>query len=222
MGILVELMTGIGPVTPTLPIKDATNPYGQTKIMIEKILTDFAKVENTNVALLRYFNPIGAHPSGLLGEDPNGLPNNLFPYLNKVAVGELPKLNIFGDDYNTVDGTGVRDYIHVMDLAKGHVLALNKLSENCGVFVCNLGTGKGTSVLELVTDYEKANNIKIDYVIAPRRDGDIAENFAGTEKAKNELGFECDYTVFDACSDGYRFQIYSTFVSHLKDKKNKQ
>ena len=207
------------PLTESSPIKDATNPYGQTKIMIEKILTDFAKVENTSVALLRYFNPIGAHPTGLLGEDPNGLPNNLFPYLNKVAVGELPQLNVFGDDYDTPDGTGVRDYIHVMDLAKGHVLALQKLEKEPGLFVCNLGTGKGTSVLELVSDYEKANNIKIDYKIAPRRDGDIAENFAGTEKAQKELGFTCDYTVLDACSDGYRFQIYSTFLSYIKDSK---
>ena len=207
------------PLTENSPIKEATNPYGQTKIMIEKMLTDFAKVENINVALLRYFNPIGAHPSGLLGEDPNGLPNNLFPYLNKVAVGALPNLNVFGNDYDTPDGTGVRDYIHVMDLAKGHVLALNKLQENCGVFVCNLGTGKGTSVLELVSDYEKANNIKIEYKIAPRRDGDIAENFAGTEKAQNELGFKCDYTILDACSDGYRFQIYSALISYIKDGK---
>ena len=152
----------------------------------------------------------------------NGLPNNLFPYLNKVAVGTLPILNVFGDDYDTPDGTGVRDYIHVMDLAKGHVLALNKLNENCGVFVCNLGTGKGTSVLELVSDYEKANNIKINYQIAPRRAGDIAENYAGTEKAKEELGFECDYSIMDACSDGYRFQIYSNIVAYLKEKKENE
>ncbi len=207
------------PLTESSPIKDATNPYGQTKIMIEKIIQDFAKVEDINVAILRYFNPIGAHPTGLLGEDPNGLPNNLFPYLNKVAVGALPKLNVFGDDYNTPDGTGVRDYIHVMDLAKGHVLALNKLKENCGLFVCNLGTGKGTSVLGLLKAYEEANNIEIPYSIAPRRDGDIDENYAGTEKAKNELGFVCDYSIVDACKDGYRFQIYSQIVSHIKNQK---
>ena len=194
------------PLTESSPIKRATSPYGQTKIMIEDILTDFAKVQKVNVAILRYFNPIGAHQSGLLGEDPNGLPNNLFPYINKVAVGALPKLNIFGNDYKTRDGTGVRDYIHVLDLAKGHVLALKKLEQNCGLFVCNLGTGKGTSVLELVKAYEKANNIKIPYEFAPRRAGDIDENFAGTEKAKKELNFVCDYTIVDACRDGYNFQ----------------
>ncbi len=210
------------PLTESSPIKEATNPYGQTKIMIEKILTDFAKVEGTNVALLRYFNPIGAHTTGLLGEDPNGLPNNIFPYLNKVAVGALPILNVFGDDYETVDGTGVRDYIHVMDLAEGHVLALKKLEQDCGVFVCNLGTGKGTSVLELVAAYEQANDIKINYQIAPRRAGDIAENYAGTEKAKNELGFECKYSIKDACGDGYRFQIYSLFVQRIKSKNREK
>ena len=194
------------PLTESSPIKRATSPYGQTKIMIEEVLTDFAKVQKVNIAILRYFNPIGAHQSGLLGEDPNGLPNNLFPYINKVAVGALPKLNIFGNDYKTRDGTGVRDYIHVLDLAKGHVLALKKLEQNCGLFVCNLGTGKGTSVLELVKAYEKANNIKIPYEFAPRRAGDIDENFAGTEKAKKELNFVCDYTIVDACRDGYNFQ----------------
>jgi len=205
------------PLTESSPIKRATSPYGQTKIMIEDILTDFAKVQKVNVAILRYFNPIGAHQSGLLGEDPNGLPNNLFPYINKVAVGALPKLNIFGNDYKTRDGTGVRDYIHVLDLAKGHVLALKKLEQNCGLFVCNLGTGKGTSVLELVKAYEKANNIKIPYEFAPRRAGDIDENFAGTEKAKKELNFVCDYTIVDACRDGYNFQTQE--LKRIKDKK---
>lgn len=209
------------PLTEDSPIKDATNPYGQTKIINEKILMDFAKTKSINVALLRYFNPIGAHPTGLLGEDPNGIPNNLFPYLNKVAVKTLPSLNVFGDDYNTVDGTGVRDYIHVMDLAKGHVLALNKLSEDCGLFVCNLGTGKGTSVLELIKDYEEANHLKIPYQIAPRRDGDIDENYAGTEKAKKELGFVCDFTILDACRDGYRFEIFQKILEFVKQRKNK-
>ena len=205
------------PLTESSPIKQATSPYGQTKIMIEEILTDFSKVQKVNIAILRYFNPIGAHQSGLLGEDPNGLPNNLFPYINKVAVGALPKLNIFGNDYKTRDGTGVRDYIHVLDLAKGHVLALKKLEQNCGLFVCNLGTGKGTSVLELVKAYEKANNIKIPYEFAPRRAGDIDENFAGTEKAKKELNFVCDYTIVDACRDGYNFQTQE--LKRIKDKK---
>ncbi|MBR1925689.1 MAG: UDP-glucose 4-epimerase GalE [Clostridia bacterium] len=205
------------PLTENSPIKQATSPYGQTKIMIEEILTDFSKVQKVNIAILRYFNPIGAHQSGLLGEDPNGLPNNLFPYINKVAVGALPKLNIFGNDYKTCDGTGVRDYIHVLDLAKGHVLALKKLEKDCGLFVCNLGTGKGTSVLELVKAYEKANNIKIPYEFAPRRAGDIDENFAGTEKAKKELGFVCDYTILDACRDGYNFQTQE--LKRMKDKK---
>jgi len=205
------------PLTESSPIKQATSPYGQTKIMIEEILTDFSKVQKVNIAILRYFNPIGAHQSGLLGEDPNGLPNNLFPYINKVAVGALPKLNIFGNDYKTCDGTGVRDYIHVLDLAKGHVLALKKLEQDCGLFVCNLGTGKGTSVLQLVNAYEKANNIKIPYEFAPRRAGDIDENFAGTEKAKKELGFVCDYTILDACRDGYNFQTQE--LKRIKDKK---
>ncbi len=175
--------------------------------MIERIIEDVCKVNpDFNAALLRYFNPIGAHPSGLIGEDPNGIPNNLLPYISKVATGELDHLNVFGNDYPTVDGTGVRDYIHVLDLAKGHVLALKKLESNCGLFVCNLGTGKGTSVLEMVAAYEKATGIKIKYEIKPRRAGDVAENYAATDKAKAELGFTCDYTILDACKDGYNFQ----------------
>ncbi|MBR4271036.1 MAG: UDP-glucose 4-epimerase GalE [Clostridia bacterium] len=195
------------PITELSPRKEATNPYGQTKVMIERIIEDVCKVNpDFNAALLRYFNPIGAHPSGLLGEDPNGLPNNLLPYINKVATGELDHLNVFGNDYPTVDGTGVRDYIHVLDLAKGHVLALKKLENGCGLFVCNLGTGKGTSVLEMVSAYEKATGVKIKYEIKPRRAGDVAESYAATNKAKEELGFECDYTILDACKHGYEFQ----------------
>ena len=196
------------PLTESSPRKEATSPYGETKVMIERILEDVSKVHKEfNIAILRYFNPIGAHKSHLLGEDPNGLPNNLLPYINKVAVGLLPFVNVYGDDYDTVDGTGVRDYIHVVDLAKGHLLALNKLQKNCGLFICNLGTGKGTSVLEIIHDFEIATGVKIPYKIGPRRPGDIATNFASTDLAKKELGFKCDFTVLDACKDGYEFQL---------------
>ena len=195
------------PLKETDPRKEATSPYGETKVVIERILEDIAKVnKNYNIALLRYFNPIGAHKSGLLGEDPNGIPNNLLPYINKVAVGELPYVNVFGNDYNTPDGTGVRDYIHVLDLAHGHVLALKKLEQNPGLVVYNLGTGKGTSVLEIIHDYEKATGKTIKYVIKPRRAGDVASNYADCSKAKKELGFTCKYNVYDACLDGYNFQ----------------
>jgi UDP-glucose 4-epimerase len=195
------------PLTEDMPVKSATSPYGETKVMIERILTDYQKVHPSfNVAILRYFNPIGAHKSALLGEDPNGIPNNLLPYINKVAIGALPYVRVFGDDYPTKDGTGVRDYIHVVDLAKGHVLALKKLETNPGLFICNLGTGKGTSVFEIIKDYEKATGIHIPYKVEGRRPGDIAVNYASTEKAEKELGFKCDYTVLDACKDGYEFQ----------------
>lgn len=195
------------PLSENDPRKEATSPYGETKVMIERILEDFCHVNpEFNVAILRYFNPIGAHKSGLLGEDPNGIPNNLLPYINKVAVGELPYLNVFGNDYPTVDGTGVRDYIHVLDLANGHALALNKLKTNCGLVIYNLGTGKGTSVLEIVKAYEEATGINIPVKIEPRRDGDVAENYANCDKAYNELGFKAKYNVFDACLDGYNFQ----------------
>lgn len=195
------------PLYETDPVESATNPYGETKVMIERIIEDACKADSSfNAALLRYFNPIGAHPSGLLGEDPNGIPNNLLPFVSQVAIGKLPCLKVFGDDYPTVDGTGVRDYIHVLDLAKGHVLTLNKLRENPGLVVYNLGTGKGTSVLELVKAFEEANGVKIPYVIAPRRPGDIAENYANCDKAKRELGFEAKLSVKDACLDAYNFQ----------------
>ena len=189
------------------PVGTATNPYGQTKIMIERILTDANLADPAlNVILLRYFNPIGAHPSGLLGEDPNGIPNNLMPYVAQVAVGKREHLNVFGDDYPTPDGTGIRDYIHVVDLAEGHVAALRKLKENPGVVIYNLGTGKGTSVLELVHAFEKATGVKIPYVVAPRRAGDVAANYANCDKAFQELGWKAKLTVEDACRDAYRFQ----------------
>ena len=195
------------PLSETDLRKEATSPYGETKVMIERILEDVCKANKEyNVAILRYFNPIGAHKSTLLGEDPNGIPNNLLPYINKVAVGELPYLNVYGNDYPTVDGTGVRDYIHVLDLANGHVLALNKLKTNPGYVIYNLGTGKGTSVLEMVDAYQKATGIHIPIEIKPRREGDVAENYANCDKAFKELGFKAKYNVYDACLDGYNFQ----------------
>lgn len=193
----------------SLPIKEdfplsTTNPYGTTKLMIETILKDLYNADNSfDITILRYFNPIGAHESGLLGEDPNGIPNNLMPYIVRVAVGKLPILNIFGDDYNTVDGTGVRDYIHVCDLADGHVLALK--NKKNGLKIYNLGTGKGTSVLELVNTFEHVNNVKVNRQIAPRRDGDIDACFASNELARNELGFNPKYTIEDMCRDSYNF-----------------
>ena len=193
----------------TLPILEdfplsTTNPYGTTKLMIENILTDVYKANNNlDITILRYFNPIGAHKSGLLGEDPNGIPNNLMPYIVKVAFNELPVLNIFGSDYDTVDGTGVRDYIHVMDLAEGHILALNNKKK--GLKIYNLGTGKGTSVLELVNMFSKVNNVKVNYKIVDRRPGDIASCYASSKKAFDELGFKCQYTIEDMCRDSYNF-----------------
>lgn len=196
------------PLKETDPRKEATSPYGESKVMIERILEDVSHVnKDYNIAILRYFNPIGAHKSGLLGEDPNGIPNNLLPYINKVAVGELKSLNVFGNDYPTKDGTGVRDYIHVLDLARGHVLALKKLETNSGLVIYNLGTGKGTSVLEMIKAYEEATNIKIPYEIKPRRSGDVAINYADCSKANIELGFKAKYTIKDACLDGYNYQL---------------
>jgi len=195
------------PIFETDEVKSATSPYGESKIMIERILTDVSKVHKEyNIALLRYFNPIGAHKSGLLGEDPNGIPNNLVPYIAKVATGILPDMTIFGNDYPTPDGTCVRDYVHVCDLAYGHVLALNKLKTNPGLVIYNLGTGKGTSVLEMIHAYEKATGIKINYNFGERREGDIPVSFANCDKAKNELGFVSKYSIEDACLDSYNFQ----------------
>ncbi|MBU3111055.1 UDP-glucose 4-epimerase GalE [Clostridium lacusfryxellense] len=193
------------PFVENMKLMPCTNPYGETKAMIERILTDIGKVNSDwSVALLRYFNPVGAHECGLIGEEPNGIPNNLMPYITKVAKGELNKLRIFGKDYPTVDGTGVRDYIHVMDLAEGHVAALNNLTE--GVHIYNLGTGQGTSVLQLVNAFEEANDIEVPYEIVERRPGDIAVCYAGTSKAKTELGWTAKRDIVDMCRDAWRFE----------------
>lgn len=195
----------------SVPIKEdfplhTTNPYGSTKLMQEMIFTDFCVADpEWSVVLLRYFNPIGAHRSGLLGEDPNGIPNNLMPYINKVAIGQLPQLGVFGNDYPTKDGTGVRDYIHVVDLAKGHVCALSKVTSAKGTNIYNLGTGNGYSVLDIVETYKRVNNIDIPYVIKERRPGDIAECYADPTKAREELGWEAEYGIEDMCRDSWNF-----------------
>ena len=195
------------PLKETDKIGGCTNPYGQTKLDIEYMLMDYAKEhKDANIAILRYFNPIGAHASGLIGEDPQGIPNNLMPYITQVAVGKRPFLNVFGDDYKTHDGTGVRDYIHVVDLAKGHLAALKKLEEKPGLVIYNLGTGKGTSVLDLVNAFEKANNLKIKYEIKPRRPGDVDENYADASKALKEMGWKADLDIVDACRDSWNWQ----------------
>ena len=184
-----------------------TNPYGRTKLMIEDMIRDMCYADNNlNVAILRYFNPIGAHKSGKIGEEPSGIPNNIMPYITKVAVGQLPHLNIFGDDYDTQDGTGVRDYIHVLDLANGHVKALEKLSENPGLVTYNLGTGRGYSVLDLVKAFSKASGREIPYKMADRRPGDIAACYANPEKAENELGWKAKYGIDEMCEDSWRWQ----------------
>ena len=184
-----------------------TNPYGETKLQIEYLLKGVAsKDKEWNIVLLRYFNPIGAHKSGLIGEDPQGIPNNLMPYITQVAVGKLQQLKVFGDDYDTPDGTGVRDYIHVDDLAHGHILSIKKIEEKPGLLIYNLGTGLGTSVLELVHAFEEANNIKINYQIVERRPGDIAACYANADKAYREMGFKCTRTIVDACRDSWNWQ----------------
>ena len=194
-----------------VPIKEdfplsTTNPYGTTKLMIEQILRDVCVADKEFCAiLLRYFNPIGAHKSGLLGENPNGIPNNLMPYINQVALGKLDHLNVFGNDYPTVDGTGVRDYIHVVDLAKGHVKALAKARKITGAEAYNLGTGRGYSVLEIVKAFEDSNNIKVKYEITARRPGDIAECYADPTKAKEELGWTANKTLDEMCKDSWNF-----------------
>lgn len=196
----------------SVPIKEdfpvsTTNPYGTTKLIMETILRDLYKADNTwNIAILRYFNPIGAHESGKIGEDPNGIPNNLMPYISQVAIGKLKELSVFGDDYPTVDGTGVRDYIHVVDLAKGHLAALNKLSKNPGEVTYNLGTGNGYSVLQMIHAFEKAAGKKVPYKIVHRRPGDIAECWADPAKAKAELGWQADLSLEDMCRDTWRWQ----------------
>ncbi len=195
------------PLTEECEVGGVTNPYGRTKYMIEEILKDVAKVNpNLNIAILRYFNPIGAHPSGLIGEDPNDIPNNLMPYITQVAIGKREKLGVFGKDYNTVDGTGVRDYIHVVDLAKGHLAALTKLSKKSGLVIYNLGTGKGTSVLEMVNAFETANNIKVPYQIQDRRPGDVDACFADCSKANKELDWYANKDIKEACKDSWKFQ----------------
>ena len=195
------------PIREDAPTGGTTNPYGTTKLFIERILTDLCAADpELNVALLRYFNPIGAHESGLIGEDPSGIPNNLVPYIAQVAVGRLEKLHIFGDDYPTHDGTGVRDYIHVVDLARGHVAALKKLEENCGLFVCNLGTGVGYSVLDVLHAYERACGKVLPYVIDPRRPGDVAECYADPKRAREELGWEARYGIDEMCASSWRWQ----------------
>lgn len=195
------------PITEDCPKGKITNPYGQTKSMLEQILTDLHVADpEWNVVLLRYFNPIGAHESGLIGEDPKGIPNNLLPYIAQVAVGKLPCLGVFGDDYDTPDGTGVRDYIHVVDLAKGHVKALKKIEDKSGVSIYNLGTGNGYSVLQVVKAFEKACGKTIPYVIKPRRPGDIATCYADASKAKAELGWEAEYGIERMCADSWRWQ----------------
>ena len=195
----------------SLPIKEdfplsTTNPYGSTKLMIEQILQDVC-IANKDfcVAILRYFNPIGAHKSGLIGEVPNGIPNNIMPYILKVANGEYEALTVFGNDYDTPDGTGIRDYIHVVDLARGHLKALDKIRKEKGVKIYNLGTGNGYSVLDLVTNFEKVNNVKVNYKIGARRAGDIAACYADPTKAKEELGWVAEYGIEDMCKDAWNF-----------------
>lgn len=195
------------PVTEECPKGEITNPYGQTKGMLEQILTDIQKADpQWNVILLRYFNPIGAHKSGLIGENPNGIPNNLMPYITQVAVGKLKCLGVFGNDYDTPDGTGVRDYIHVVDLAIGHVKSVEKLRENPGLKIYNLGTGIGYSVLDIVKNFEEATGIHIPYEIKPRRAGDIATNYADASLAKKELGWVAERGIKEMCEDSWRWQ----------------
>lgn len=195
------------PIKETAPLHEPTNPYGRTKFFIEYILKDLYKSDPSwNIVLLRYFNPIGAHKSGLIGEDPNGIPNNLMPYITQVAIGKRPRLNVFGDDYNTHDGTGVRDYIHVVDLAIGHVYSLNRIREGHGLDIYNLGTGKGYSVLDVIKAFESANSIRIPYTITDRRPGDIDTCYANSKKAFEEMGFKCQYDLKDMCRDSWNWQ----------------
>ena len=194
------------PLTEDMPTS-CSNPYGWTKSMLEQILTDIQKADpEWNVVLLRYFNPIGAHKSGTIGENPNGIPNNLMPYITQVAVGKLKELGVFGNDYDTPDGTGVRDYIHVVDLAKGHVKALKKLEDKSGLSIYNLGTGKGYSVLDIVKNFEAATGVKIPYVIKARRPGDIATCYSDASKAERELGWKAENGIREMCADSWKWQ----------------
>lgn len=195
------------PITEECPKGHCTNPYGQTKSMLEEVLMDVQKADKEwNVVLLRYFNPIGAHQSGMIGENPNGIPNNLMPYITQTAVGMRKELGVFGNDYDTHDGTGVRDYIHVCDLAAGHVAALKAIERNCGLAIYNLGTGHGYSVLDVVKAFEKVNGVKVPYVIKPRRPGDIATCYCDPAKAKAELGWEAKYGIEEMCRDSWNWQ----------------
>lgn len=196
------------PITEECKVGGTTNPYGTSKLMVEQILQDLYKSDNEwNIAILRYFNPVGAHESGLIGEDPKGIPANLMPFIQKVAAGKLKELSVFGNDYDTKDGTGVRDYIHVVDLAIGHIKALDKLKKDGkGMHIYNLGTGVGYSVLDMVNAFEKANNVHIPYKIAPRRAGDIASCYSDPTKAKEELGFVATKTLEDMCKDAWNFE----------------
>ena len=195
------------PLTEEHPVGGVTNPYGRTKLMIEEILKDLADSDPLwSIVCLRYFNPIGAHESGLLGENPNGIPNNLLPYVARVASGQLECVNVYGNDYDTPDGTGVRDYIHVVDLARGHVKALSAVERNCGLAVYNLGTGQGYSVLDVVKAFEQANGLTLPYEIKPRRAGDVAKMYSSPEKAKRELGWEAEYGIEEMCRDAWNWQ----------------
>ena len=195
------------PITEDCPKGTVTNPYGWTKYMLEQVLSDIQKADpEWNVVLLRYFNPIGAHKSGTIGEDPTGIPKTLMPYTTQVAVAKLPQLGVFGNDYPTHDGTGVRDYIHVVDLAKGHVCAIQAIAKKCGLGIYNLGTGQGYSVLDLVKAFEAATGVKVPYVIKPRRSGDVAECWSDPSKAAKELGWKAQYGVQEMCEDAWRWQ----------------
>ena len=195
------------PIKETDPVTHATNPYGETKIMIEKMLEALYTSDSSwKISLLRYFNPIGAHESGLIGEDPKGIPNNLLPYITRVATGKLPHLNVFGNDYDTHDGTGVRDYIHVVDLSRAHLCALEAIQKSGGIDAINVGTGTGYSVLDVVDAYEKASGVKIEYKICPRRPGDIATCYADPSKAKEVLGWSAEFGIDRMCADSHRWQ----------------
>ena len=195
------------PITEECPKGQCTNPYGQTKSMLEQVMMDVQKADpEWNVVLLRYFNPIGAHPSGTIGENPNGIPNNLMPYITQTAVGKRQELGIFGNDYPTPDGTGVRDYIHVCDLAAGHVAALKAIQKNCGLGIYNLGTGHGYSVLDVVNAFQKVNGVKVPYVFKPRRPGDIATCYCNPAKAEAELGWKAQFGIEEMCRDSWNWQ----------------
>ncbi len=200
-------MDNVSPLTEDMKVGGVTNPYGRTKFMIEEIMRDLYVSDNEwSICLLRYFNPIGAHKSGTMGEDPNGIPNNLMPYITQVAIGKREFLNVWGDDYDTHDGSGVRDYIHVVDLALGHVKAVEKVSGTTGLYIYNLGTGKGYSVLDVVKAFEKASGAKVPYKIGPRRAGDIATCYSDPSKALNELGWKAERDIEEMCEDSWRWQ----------------